>query len=176
MSQMNLTPKNLSKDARSLKKAATKSQKRTRKLFSIVLRKTNSDQSLAADFYEPVPVRRYVSQHKAWVKYWNTKFRLVLNGKTSTLHFPGDNWFSSLSGAVEHMGKQIPRSEEQDWLTDSELPSWLIFPKRVPTSWGFPLYKVIADLTDKEEAKFVAKIDKRRRAYEKKNLSRSSRK
>lgn len=159
------------KDADGPKKAAAKSPKRTRKLFSIALRKTNSDQSLAADFYEPVPVRRYVPQHKAWVKYWNTKFRLFLNGKTSTLHFPGDNWFTSLSGAVEHMGKQIPRSEEQDWLTDSELPSWLIFPRRVPTSWGFPLYKVIADLTDKEEARFIAKIDKRRRAYEKREKS-----
>jgi len=164
------------KDADGSKKAAAKSPKRTRKLFSIVLRKTNSNQSLAADFYEPVPVRRYLAEHKVWVKHWNTKFRIILNGRTKTLHFPGDNWFSSLSSAVEHVGKQISRSEEQDWLTDSELASWMIFPKRVPTSWGFPLYKVIADLTDKEEAKFVAKIDKRRRAYEKRNLSRSSRK
>jgi hypothetical protein len=164
------------KDADGPKKAAAKSPKRTRKLFSIVLRKTNSDQSLAADFYEPAPVRRYLAEHKVWVKYWNTKFRIALNGKTSTLHFPGDNWFSSLSSAVEHVGKQIPRSEEQDWLTDSELPSWMIFPKRVPISWGFPQYKVVADLTDKEEAKFVAKIDRRRRAYEKQNLSGSSRK
>lgn len=149
------------------KKVTANSRKRTRKLFSIVLRKTNSDKSLVADFYEPVPVRRYLAEHKHWVKYWNTKFRIVLKGKTSTLHFPGDNWFSSLSSAVEHVGKQIPRSEEQDWLTDSELPPWMIFPKRVPTSWGFPLYKTIADLADKEEARFVAKIDKRRRAYEK---------
>jgi hypothetical protein len=51
----------------------------------------------------------------------------------------------------------------------------MIFPKRVPTSWGFPLYKVIADLTEQEEAKFVAKIDKRRRAYEKQNLNKSAR-
>jgi len=163
--------KNPSKDAGGSKKAAANSRKRTRKLFSIVLRKTNSRQSLAADFYEPVPVRRYLAEHKVWVKYWNTKSRIVLNGKTSTLLFPGDNWFSSLSCAVEHVGKQIPRSEEQGWLTDSELPSWMIFPKRVPVSWGFPLYKVIADLTDKEEARFVAKIDKRRRAYEKRKKS-----
>lgn len=176
MSQMNLIPKNLSKNAGILKKAAAKSPKRARKLFSIVLRKINSNHSLAADFYEPAPVRRYLAEHKVWVKYWNTKFRLVLNGKTSTLHFPGDNWFSSLSSAVEHVGKQIPRSEEQDWLTDSELPSWMIFPKQVPISWNFALYKTIADLVDKEEAKFVAKIDKRRRAYEKQNLSRSPRK
>jgi hypothetical protein len=100
--------KNLSKDAGNLKRAAAKSPKRTRKLFSIVLRKANSDQSLEVDFYEPVPVRRYLAQHKAWAKYWSAKFRLVLNGKASTLHFPGDNWFTSLSGAVEHMGKQIP--------------------------------------------------------------------
>ena len=168
--------KNLPKNADGSIKVAASSRTRTKKLFSIVLRKINSDRSLAADFYEPVPVRRYLAEHGVWAEYWNTKFRIALNGKTNTLHFPGDNWFSSLSSAVEHVGKQIPRSEEQDWLTDSELPSWMIFPKRVPVSWGFPTYKMIADLADKEEAKFVAKIDKRRRAHEKRNLSRSPRK
>ncbi len=163
--------KNLSKDADGSKKATTNSRKRTRKLFSIVLRKINSDKSLAADFYEPVPVRRYLAEHKVWVKYWNTKSRIILNGKTNTLLFTSDDWFNSLSNAVEHVGKQIPRSEEQDWLTDSELPSWIIFPKRVPISWGFPTYKAIADLADKEEARFVARIDKRRRAYEKRKKS-----
>ena len=92
MSQMNLKPK----DVGGPKKTTANSRKRAKKLFSIVLRKINSAQSLAADFYEPVPVRRYLAEHKAWVKYWSTKSRIVLNGKTKTLLFPGDGWFSSL--------------------------------------------------------------------------------
>ena len=37
---------------------------------------------------------------------------------------------------------QIPENADCDWQDEKEVDSWVILPKRIPFSWGYPLYRI----------------------------------
>lgn len=138
---------------------------RAQRLFSIHLTKQSSGDVIDAHFYVPVKKRFYIKQVRKWSQRWDCKLRLSLNKKTQTEVLPGADWLSSLLHAVEFVRRQMPDELDQVWTDSNGLPCWLALPRFVPTSWGYELYREITDANRKLEARFVAKIDKKRRAY-----------
>lgn len=71
--------------------------------------------------------------------------------------------------AIEGLRILIPFEEEDDWLDESGLPSWLMLPKTIHVGWGHELHKELVGTVNTRVAKFVSKIDRKRRKYEREN-------
>ena len=131
------------------------------------LRNRVTKKTITATFYEPLRERKYLKEHRAWIVVWNTRARIKAGNKVLRDNsLPGASWLSSLMLAIEGLRILIPFEDEDDWLDESELPSWLMLPKTIDVSWGHDLHKELVRAVKTRVAKFVSKIDKKRRKYE----------
>lgn len=153
-------------------KMVTRQSRNPRKLFSIELRNRITNKTIAATFYEPKRERKYIKDHRTWIILWNTRARIKSGDKVLwDNRLPGASWLSSLMLAIEGLRILIPFEEEDDWLDESELPSWLMLPKIIDVSWGHEFHKELVGAVKTRVAKFVSKIDNKRRRYETKKKS-----
>ena len=61
--------------------------------------------------------------------------------------------------AIESLRMLIPFEEEDDWVDESDFPSWLLLPKTIDVSWGHELHQKMASLVRTEIEKFIAGIN-----------------
>lgn len=151
-----------------------KSSISNKRLFSLKLTNRKSGSSIVAHFSNPTKKRFYLRDHKKWTERWDCMFSVSVNGKRLRKVALGHDWLGALLSAVEYIRMQIPDENDRDWLDNKGVDSWAVLPKRIPFSWGYPLYRQISDLCSKEESNYVAKIEKRRLTYETKKISKKS--
>jgi hypothetical protein len=168
---LNVTPKpinlQLIERGGAIMNLAIKKNKNSRKLFSIKLRNQVTKGIIVAVFYEPRKERKYLKESKSWIVLWMTRVWIKANSKILRNNsLPGTTWLSSFMLAIESLRILIPFEEEEYWLDESGLPSWLIVPKTIDVSWGHELHRKLADQVNSEVAKFVEQIDKKRRRHQ----------
>lgn len=52
----------------------------------------------------------------------------------------GSTWLQALLLGIEYVRRMIPRDEEDEWLSEDGLPSWMVLPQPVPISWGYDVF------------------------------------
>jgi hypothetical protein len=133
---------------------------KTRIIFSLKMTNRLSGKKMEAHFRSPQSQKIYIEAVHKYANVWECNYDICVGNRIKEMSASGANWLQSLLLAVEGVSRKIPAKNEQDWITEEGVPSWIILPKLVPISWGHQLYRELADLTDAKVAKFVAKIDK----------------
>ncbi len=125
-----------------------------RKLLTLRLRHQVTGEKLTAVFFEPRRARKYLKEHKIWIVEWNTKTKIWKNAKLIEQRaFPGTDWLSSFLLALEALRVRIPFEQEDEWIDEGDIPSWMILPKLIDYSWGREFHEMLAlnvqELTNK---------------------------
>lgn len=142
------------------------------KLFSIELRNRVTSGTILATFYEPQKERKYIKDNRSWTVVWKARVRIARDKKVlRDSSLPGVSWLSSLMLAIESLRILIPVEEEDDWVNESDFPSWLLLPKTIDVSWGRELHGELVDIVNMRLAKFISNVDKKRRKYEERKKS-----
>jgi hypothetical protein len=135
-----------------------------------MLRKTfrnkSSGEFFEARVYCPRSVRQYSKLLNRWLSHKECAV-LIASGKIVAKKIAaGDDFLGAFLNSLEVIRRHIPVGEESDWLDEQGVESWVVLPKPIPFSWGYSLFKRISDLSDREEAKHIAAIEKRRLKFE----------
>ena len=139
-----------------------KQNKNPRKLFSINLRNSVTNNTIAATFYEPQKERKYIKDSRSWIVVWKTRARIRVDDKVFRDNsLPGTSWLTSFLLAIESLRILVPFEEEDEWLDESGFPSWLVLPKTIDVSWGLEFHQKLASQVRNEIEKFVKNIEKR---------------
>ncbi len=136
------------------------------KLFSLRLTNRLTGSKIVVNFFTPTRERKYFQEYKKWLERWDCRLKIAIDGKRKTKVASGHNWLCALLSAVEYVRVQIPEIDDRDWQDEKGVDSWAILPKTIPSSWGYPLYRRISNSSNKEEAKFIEVIEKRRLNHE----------
>lgn len=144
----------------------TKANKNKPALFKLRFYNSTLDRTVVATFFTPIRKRVYMPLVKKWTQQWDCELRLSLSGKRQKKILSGSCWLSSLMMAIEYTRRQIPDGTEHQWTDDNGAESWSVLPKSMPFGWGYPLYRRISTMSDKEELDFVQSMETRRIAYE----------
>jgi hypothetical protein len=142
-------------------KMVTRRSRNPRKLFSMELRNRVTNKTIAATFYEPQRERKYLKAHRTWIVVWNTRAQIRAGNKVLRDNsLPGATWLTSLMLAIEGLRILIPFEEEDDWLDESDLPSWLVVPKTIQVGWGHDLHKELVGAVNARVASLFQKLTK----------------
>lgn len=129
--------------------------------YMVTLRNRKRRRSLDLTMTMPEPVAQ-----PAWMNTDRPTFRCTVTvrkrRKEVTRHIHGSHWTDAITNGFEYMRSLIPDEEEGDWETADGLPSWCLFPKIVPISWGRDFHRKVWDLVKAEDNKFQAEIERRR--------------
>lgn len=112
-------------------------------IFSISLHKREEEEHLLFQFYPPHPLESCPPNSTVVSITWETRYAIIRNKKRRNAMALGQNWLQSLLLAVEGARRHIPSGEEDVWHTDDGMPSWIIFPRLVPISWGHSVFSEI---------------------------------
>ena len=85
--------------------------------------------------YLPV-LKRAVKGSNIETPVWSARFSVTYDGKTRTRSATGAFWLQALLLATEGVRLELPSEQSATWKTDDGLPSWIVFPRMVPISWG----------------------------------------
>jgi hypothetical protein len=140
-----------------------KTRTRSDLLFSIKLVNRKNQRSIASRFYDPLRIEEQSSLGGKSSPCWKCRIQIDSEGRTNSKVIAGADWLQAVLLAVEYFRQHIPINEEQDWLNTDGVPSWILLPKVVPYSWGYPLYHSLAEHVRSEEISFILKIDARRK-------------
>jgi hypothetical protein len=124
-------------------------------LFSCQLRNQKLDTYLYFEIFTPIEIQ-------ALTRLWEVRYRIKMNDKKAkTLTVSGSSWLQALLLAIEGVRICIPSSQENDWVSSDGLPSWIVFPRHVPISWGYDTFNEIVRFAD-WRVQEVAEAAKRR--------------
>ena len=73
-----------------------------------------------------------------------------------------ETWVGALVIALDGLRRMIPEDEDNDWETSEGLPSWLVFPKIVPSGWGYAEHQRLWKVVREAQAEINARIEQRR--------------
>lgn len=121
---------------------------------------------LSAVIRNPLPVA--VDAPRGPHRVWDCEITITFNGVTDIRNATQVNWLNAFLLALDYVRSFIPDGEEQDWVDDEGLEVWCILPRSVPFGWGYNLYAKIAALHEEMERAFVADVENRCIAREKK--------
>ena len=131
-------------------------------LFTISLRNRITEERISARFYNPTMKRTYLADVKKWERQWNCELRLSSSRTSVTKMLASDSWLGSLMLAIECLRQRIEIGEERQWVDRNGVESWVILPRSVPFTWGYPLYRSISELVESEEARYSNELQNRR--------------
>lgn len=107
--------------------------------------------------------------HTHFSKVHNRKFEslrssleIVVDGKKRTETLGGGGTLELTLQALERTQKLIPDCEEQEWVDENGIPSWIRLPKLVPISWGYELHRQLAAEMQKGLTAHIQKMDAKR--------------
>jgi len=125
--------------------------------FTIRLQHVHSGARLEGAFALPeIGVRQYEG-----VPFpgWIAKYEITTDEGTEVHESGRANWLQALTMAVEGLRRRIPLGDEENWLTEDEVPSWCILPRVAEISWGYDTYKKAVDAIESINQAALAAAD-----------------
>lgn len=122
--------------------------------------------SLLAEIHQPRPFVTHAPGAPGPVTDWGCKVVITLDGVQQARTAYGHIWLSSFLLGVEFVRMMLPCGEEREWVDEEGVEIWCLLPQCIPFSWGYPLYKKIARMSDEAERDYIAVVEKRRLTWE----------